>query len=126
MKFAFAAAAILAALAASAQAQQALSGADIQKALKDKRVALSCVDGTSGSGRYTMQRNSGTIKGSYAVPPASPVADSGQVRAQGDSLCLKFAKLNAGQERCFAVSQAGPGRFDFSFAGISACQVSVR
>ena len=126
MKTALAAAGILAAVASTAHAQQALSGADIQKALKDKRVALSCVDGTSGSGRYTMQKNSGTIRGSYSLPPAAPTADTGRVRAQGDTLCLKFSKLNGGQERCFAVSQAGPGRFNFSVAGFDACTVSVR
>ena len=118
--------ALFASLAATAHAQQAMSGADIQKALKDKRVALSCIDGTNGSGRYTMQKNSGTITGSYARPPDAPVADVGQVRAEGDNLCLRFKVLNAGAERCFGVSGAGPGKFNFSVSGVNACSVSVR
>lgn len=118
-------AAFLVACAGTAKAEQALSGADIQKALKDKSVSLSCIDGTNGSGHYTMQKNSGTITGSYAHPPAAPVADVGQVRAEGDSLCIQFKNLNAGAERCFGVSEAGPGKFSFSVSGVNACAVSV-
>ena len=119
-------AATLALFEGSASAQESLSGADIQKALKDKRVSLSCIDGTQGSGRYTMQKNSGTITGSYARPPAPAVADAGQVRAQGDNLCLRFKLLNGGEERCFTVSEAGAGKFNFAVSGVNACTVAVR
>ena len=36
----------------AASAQQALSGSEIQKMLKNKRVAPSCIDGTNGAGTH--------------------------------------------------------------------------
>ena len=124
-KFVALAAALSTGFAGFAYAQTALSGADIQKTLKDKRVALACIDGTSGSGRYTMQKNSGTILGSYSKPGAAPVADVGQVRAQGNNLCLRFKLLNSGEEKCFDVSQTGPSRYSFSVSGVNACTLKV-
>ena len=112
-------------IAGACAAQQALPGADVQKLLKNKRVSLACIDGTNGSGRYTMQKNSGTIQGSYTPPGRAAIADAGQVRAQGESLCLKFKMLNGGAEQCFDVSQTAPGRFNFAVSGVNACSVSA-
>lgn len=112
-------------LSTAALAQSALSGADIQKMLKDKRVALNCVDGTSGSGRYTMAKNFGVIKGRYQRAGAKAASDTGVVRAQGNNLCVKFELLNGGNENCFDVAQTGKGKFEFSASGIRACTISV-
>lgn len=120
------AAAACVAIAAPSAAQQSLAGADVQKMLKNKRVSLACIDGTNGSGRYTMQENAGTILGSYTLPGRAAVADAGQVRAQGDTLCLTFKMLNGGAERCFDVSQTAPGKFKFAVSGYDACTVSAR
>ena len=119
--------AILAAtlLSTAALAQTALSGADIQKMLKDKRVALDCIDGTSGSGRYTMAKNFGLIKGRYQLAGAKAATDTGVVRAQGNNLCVRFKLLNGGNESCFDVARTGAGKFEFSASGIRACTISV-
>ena len=111
--------------ASIAYAQVGPSGIEIQKSLKGKRVAFACIDGSSGTGRYTMRRNSGTLLGSYGKAGQMPIADAAQVRAQGTSLCLRFRTLNNGEERCFDVSQTGPRSYNFSLAGISACTLSV-
>ena len=119
------AAAFLAAFSATASAQQAVTAADFQKALKNRSVALSCADGTTGSGRYTMPTNSGAISGTYTRPGATAVSDTGAVRAQGDMLCLRFKILNGGEEKCFTVSQAGARRYQLSSSGFSACDISL-
>lgn len=104
---------------------QGLSAVDIQQSLSGKRVSLSCVDGTSGSGRYTMAENFGIITGSYKRPGADLANDVGRVRADGERLCLKFKLLNNGEEQCFGVRSTGGGRFAFTVGGglIDACQV---
>ena len=112
-------------LSTAALAQTALNGADIQKMLKDKRVALDCIDGTSGSGRYTMAKNFGIITGQYKLAGAKPASDSGIVRAQGNNLCVKFKLLNGGNESCFDVAQTAKGKFEFSALGVRACTISV-
>ena len=112
--------------AGGASAQETLSGAQIQSALKDKSVVLNCIDGTKGTGRYTMGRNFGTIRGTYSRPRSEPVSDVGQVRAEGDRLCLRFNMLNAGEEKCFSVAKTAPGRFQFSLGFVQACEVVVR
>lgn len=119
------AAVLLTLMTTAASAQQGLSGADIQKLLKNKRVSLSCIDGTSGAGKYTMARNFGLIKGNYTKAGAKPVSDTGIVRAQGNNLCVRFEVLNAGNENCFDVLQTGRGQFQFSFSGVKACTLSA-
>ena len=109
----------------AAIAQQALSGADIQRMLKNKRVSLSCIDGTNGAGKYTMAKNFGLIKGNYTKSGAKPVSDTGIVRAQGNNLCVRFEILNAGNENCFDVFQTGRGQFQFSFSGVKACTLAA-
>lgn len=113
-------------IASPVHAQTAMTGADIQKALSDKTVRLSCVDGTSGSGRYTMGKNFGIITGTYSPRSGAPASDTGHVRADGDQLCLRFEKLNQGLESCFGVVQKGPGKFAFTVVGglVTACEVS--
>ena len=113
------------AMCGSAGAQQVLSGAEIQALLKNKRVSLACVDGSHGSGTYTMARNFGTIRGRYSAANAPPVSDTGTVQAQGNDLCVQFQKLNGGNQTCFAVSQTGRGQFAFSAFGIKACALKV-
>lgn len=126
MTFKFTAAFLAFSLVATiAVAQAALSGADIQKLLKDKRVALSCIDGTKGSGRYTMAKNFGIIKGRYQIAGSKPAADTGTVRAQGNNLCVRFQLLNGGNESCFDVARTGAGRFEFSASGVRACTITV-
>lgn len=110
----------------SAAFGQSLSAADIQKSLSGKRVSLSCIDGTRGSGRYTMARNFGTIRGKYQKPDGTSASDTGRVRAEGGQLCLTFKVLNGGQEQCFGVRSTGQGKFAFTAAGglVTACQVA--
>lgn len=105
---------------------QSLTAADIQKSLNGKKVTLSCIDGTRGSGRYTMAKNFGTIKGNYEKPDGSSASDTGRVRADGNQLCLTFKILNDGQEQCFGVRSTGQGRFAFTAAAglVTACQVA--
>jgi hypothetical protein len=118
--------AALALLCSAAQAQT-ISGADIQRQLSDKRVALSCVDGTKGTGRYTMGRNFGTISGAYRRAGGEAMKDTGRVRAQGNRLCLQFRMFNGGEESCFGVVQQAAGQFQFTAAGglVRVCNVSV-
>ena len=119
------AAVLLTLMTTAASAQQGLSGADIQKLLKNKRVSLSCIDGTRGAGQYTMARNFGIIRGTYAKAGEKPVSDKGIVRAQGSNLCVRFEILNAGNENCFDVFQTGRGKFQFSSSGIKACTLAA-
>src|ERR1700712_746647 len=90
---------------------QELTAGDIQKSLSGKRVTLSCIDGTRGSGRYTMAKNFGRINGRYQKPGGGAVADAGQVRAEGNRLCITFKMLNEGREQCFGVRSTGQGKF---------------
>lgn len=105
---------------------QTLTASDIQKSLSGKRVTLSCIDGTRGSGRYIMGKNFGVIKGKYRRPDGSTKSDTGRVRAVGNQLCLTFEVLNDGQEQCFGVRSTGAGRFAFTAAAglVTACQVA--
>jgi hypothetical protein len=112
---------------ATVSAQERLTAGAIQQSLADKRVSLSCIDGTTGSGRYVMARNFGTITGIYKRPGGESEKDVGRVRAEGDQLCLKFSILNNGEERCFSVRQQSKGRFAFTAFGglVNACQVAA-
>jgi hypothetical protein len=116
----------LALLSSSSAFAQSLTGADIQKSLVDKRVSLSCVDGTRGSGSYKMAKNFGIITGRYQRPGGQSEQDVGEVRAEGDQLCLTFKLLNDGREQCFGVRSTGNGRFAVTaVAGlVEACQVA--
>lgn len=107
---------------------QSLAAADIQKSLSGKRVTLSCIDGTRGSGRYIMAKNFGIIQGKYQKPDGSSASDTGRVRAEGNQLCLTFKVLNDGQEQCFGVRSTGEGQFAFTAAAglVTACQVASR
>jgi hypothetical protein len=118
---------VLATLGVSSTAiAQQLTAADIQKSLSGKRVTLSCIDGSRGSGRYTMAKNFGTIQGKYQKPDGSSAADTGRVRAEGNQLCLTFKVLNDGQEQCFGARSTGQGKFAFTAAAglVDACQVA--
>lgn len=110
----------------SAAFGQSLTASDIQKSLSGKRVTLSCIDGTRGSGRYTMAKNFGIIQGKYQKPDGTVASDTGRVRADGDRLCLTFKVLNDGQEQCFGVRSTGEGQFAFTAAAglVTACQVA--
>ena len=118
----------LAAIFCTPASAQSLSASDIQQSLSGKKVSLSCIDGTRGSGRYTMARNFGTISGRYQKPGSSSAeADVGRVRAEGNRLCLTFKILNNGQEQCFSVRSTGQGKFAFTAAAglVDACQVAA-
>jgi hypothetical protein len=106
---------------------QTMTVEEIQKTLAGKRVSLSCVDGTRGSGRYTMAKNFGIITGTYQRPDGTSSKDTGRVRAEGNQLCLKFQKFNGGQEGCFGIVQRAPGSFQFTALGglVKACDVNV-
>lgn len=110
----------------SAAFGQTLAASDIQKSLIGKKVTLSCIDGTRGSGRYIKARNYGIIKGKYQKPDGSIASDTAKVRAEGNQLCLTFKRLNDGQERCFGVRSTGEGKFAFTAAAglVTACQVA--
>lgn len=112
----------------SAAFGQAVTASDIQKSLSGKRVTLSCIDGTRGSGRYTVAKNIGTIRGKYRNPDGSVASGVGRVRADGDQLCLTVKGLNDGREQCFGVRSTGGGTYDFTAAAglVTACQVASR
>lgn len=113
-------------LACCVGSAQDLTGADIQKSLVNKRVSLTCVDGTQGSGRYTMAENFGTITGRHLRPGGKSEQDVGTVRAEGGRLCLTFKVLNGGREQCFGVRITESGHFAFTaVAGlVDACQLA--
>lgn len=73
-------------------AQTVMTAADIQQTLGGKRLSLSCIDGTNGSGIYIMGKNFGTIRGVYRLPGLAPVKDVGRVRA-----CAHFQFAVLGQ-----------------------------
>lgn len=112
----------------SAALGQTVTAADVQKSLSGKRVILSCIDGTRGSGRYTVASNIGTIRGKYQNPDGSVASGVGRVRPDGDQLCLTVKVLNDGQEQCFGVQLIGKGKYAFTaVAGlVTACQVATR
>jgi hypothetical protein len=120
------AAALLA--ASPVQAQRVLQGAELQRALTGKSLSLSCVDGTRGTGRYTMGPKFGTVSGTYQSADGRAMKDVGQVRASGDQLCLRFKMLNGGEENCFGVRESGKGQFVFTVAGglVPVCNIATR
>ena len=109
----------------AANAQQAVTGIEVQKALQNKRVSLACADGTNGSGRYMAVKNVGMITGTYSAPGAQPISDTGIVRAQGNNLCVQFKQLKQGVESCFDVQKVNDRQFEFSTSGLHACTLSV-
>ncbi len=117
---------VVAFAAQPADAQQAMKAADIQKMLQNKSIALTCKDGTNASGRYKMTKTAGVISGTYAKPGMQPMRDEGQVRAEGDNLCIRFKTLNNGDERCFGVTQVATNRYRLSVSGFDACDVTSR
>jgi hypothetical protein len=106
-------------------AEAQMAGTDAQRALKGKRIALNCVDGTTGNATY---RGDGKIIGTYSLSGKPAVKDTGTVRAAGQQLCLKFNVIDDGAENCFGVSQTSARTFTFSAAGgsVPACNVAIR
>jgi hypothetical protein len=109
----------------SGVAEGQMAGTDAQRALKGKRIALNCVDGTTGNAIY---RGDGKIVGTYSQSGKPAVKDTGTVRAAGQQPCLKFNVIDDGAENCFGVSQTSARTFTFSAAGgsVPACNVAIR
>jgi hypothetical protein len=83
--------------------RRANGASEAQKALSGKRVALSCSDGTQGVGSYRPTTGGGALADSSIPDPGmGRIKHTGLVRAQGDSLCLRFKTLDGGAENCLA------------------------
>jgi hypothetical protein len=97
-------------LIAPALADGEISGEQAQKLLAGQRFDFHCVDGTRGEASYA---HSGLATASYRLPSAADDAamlkDQGRVRSDGDKLCIRWNKLNSGEEGCFRMTERKPG-----------------
>lgn len=101
-----------AALATPALAEKVLSGAEAQNRLQGRRFDFICMDGTQGRASY---ERSGFATASYRLANAGETAvaqtDRGQVRADGDAVCIRWQTLNMGREGCFIMTERQPGTY---------------
>lgn len=100
-------------LATPALADKVLSGSEAQTRLQGRSFDFICMDGTQGRANY---QRSGYATASYRLANAggeSAVAqtDRGQVRAEGDAVCIRWQTLNSGREGCFTMTERSPGNY---------------
>lgn len=101
-----------AALATPALAEKVLSGSEAQNRLQGRNFDFICMDGTQGRASY---QRSGYATASYRLANAGESAvaqtDRGQVRAEGDAVCIRWQTLNMGREGCFVMTERAPGTY---------------
>jgi hypothetical protein len=114
-------------LAGPALADNVISGAEAHRMLAGQTFDFNCVDGTRGQATYA---TSGVATASYRLPSASDNAallkDQGRVRADGDSLCIRWTTLNGGSEGCFRMTERKPGVYRIADGHIRWCDLSTR
>jgi hypothetical protein len=93
----------LALLAVGAQAQEtSLSSDEIRAAWMDKTVFGTLVGGPLGGRSIELQ-----LKSDGTASVSGAVTDIGTWRLPGQGYCATWAKIRAGQERCFTVVRKG-------------------
>jgi len=110
-----------------ALADRVLSGAEAHQMLSGQTFDFNCVDGTRGEARYA---KSGVATASYRLPTAGNDAaiqrDQGRVRANGDSLCIRWGTLNGGEEGCYKMTERRPGQYRIAEGQLRWCELSAR
>lgn len=105
----------VATLITPALAEKVLSGQEAQNRLQGRRFDFVCMDGTQGRASY---ERSGFATASYRLANAGESAvaqtDRGQVRADGDAVCIRWQTLNMGREGCFVMTERAPGTYRIS------------
>jgi len=96
-----------------ALADKVLSGSEAQTRLQGRSFDFVCMDGTQGRANY---QRSGYATASYRLSNAGGEAavaqtDRGQVRAEGDAVCIRWQTLNMGREGCFTMTERAPGSY---------------
>lgn len=102
-------------LATPALAEKVLSGSEAQNRLQGRNFDFVCMDGTQGRASY---QRSGYATASYRLANAGETAvaqtDRGQVRSEGDAVCIRWQTLNSGREGCFVMTERSPGTYRIS------------
>jgi hypothetical protein len=115
-------AAMMPLLSTAMAGERALDGAEAQRVLNGRRFSLSCIDGTSGSGRL----NGAVVSANYLrSAELGPVRDIGHVRASGANLCIRWNEMNNGAEGCYQVSERAEGHYRIA-SGMGWCDLAVR
>jgi hypothetical protein len=113
--------------AAPALADNFLSGAEAHQRLAGQTFDFNCVDGTRGQATYG---KSGVATANYRLASASDDAavqqDQGRVRANGDNVCIRWSKLNGGDEGCYRMTERKPGQYRIASGQIRWCDLSTR
>lgn len=125
---ALAAAAIALAMGATPSlADRVLSGAEAQQKLVGQTFEFNCVDGTRGEASYA---RSGVATASYRLAGAGDDAalqsDKGRVRANGDSVCIRWSRLNGGEEGCYRMTERRPGQYRIAEGQMRWCDLTSR
>ncbi len=110
--------------APGAFADRAISGAEAHQMLAGQTFEFVCVDGTRGHATYA---HSGVATASYRLPTAGADAavqkDQGRVRANGESLCIRWNKLGGGTEGCYRMTERRPGVYRIADGQIRWCDL---
>ena len=110
-----------------ALADRVLSGAEAHRMLAGQTFDFHCVDGTRGQASYA---KSGVATANYLLPMAGPGAsiqqDQGRVRAQGENVCIRWGKLNGGDEGCYRMTERRPGQYRIAEGQLRWCELNAR
>lgn len=113
--------------AAPALADRVLNGTEAHQKLAGQTFDFSCVDGTRGQATYA---KSGVATASYRLPTAEVDAtmlnDRGSVRANGDNVCIRWGKLNGGDEGCYKMTERRPGQYRIAEGQMRWCDLNAR
>jgi hypothetical protein len=94
-------------------ADRALSGPEAKNLLAGRQFDFICVDGTRGRANY--HQGGGAATAVFRVPTSRDDAmeqqDQGLVRTTGDDVCIRWQRLNDGQEGCYRMTERKPGLY---------------
>lgn len=110
-----------------ALADRVMSGSEAHQLLSGQTFDFNCVDGTRGEATYS---RSGVATASYRLPSAGDDAamqrDQGRVRANGESLCIRWNSLNGGEEGCYRMTERRPGIYRIADGQVRWCDLNAR
>jgi hypothetical protein len=112
---------------APALADRLLSGTEAHQMLAGQTFDFNCVDGTRGQATYA---KSGVATANYRLPTAESDAavltDQGRVRANGENVCIRWGKLNGGDEGCYKMTERRPGQYRIAEGQMRWCDLNSR
>jgi hypothetical protein len=113
-------------LAAPSLAERLLDGAEAHAMLAGRQFQFVCADGTRGRANYA---KSGVATASYLLPTAPDDAkrltDRGEVRINGESVCIRWQDLNGGKEGCYRMTERRPGVYRITEGAARWCELST-